>query len=54
MNKDMRKENIYASPSVTVVHFTAESAILQYSALKDMETPPDTGWKEDLDDDFIV
>jgi hypothetical protein len=54
MNKDMRKENIYASPSVTVVHFTAESAILQYSGLKDMETIPNTGSIEPLDDDFIV
>ncbi|MBP5483080.1 MAG: hypothetical protein J6X99_02275 [Bacteroidales bacterium] len=44
----------YESPFVTVTYFAVESAILQYSGLKDMETPPDTGWKEDLDDDFIV
>ena len=43
----------YETPSVTVTHFTAESPVLQYSGLTDMDNTPGTGWQEDLINDFI-
>lgn len=48
----MNKE--YKPPFVTVTRFTADTALLQYSGLNDMNNNPGAGWHEDLDDDFIT